>query len=429
MSAYLQNLRAFSPSFRRLLVTTALAAAAVFGINAVLYNLYLIRLGFTPAYIGLLAGLGQLAWAAAALPAGFVSRAVGLRRSIEGGMIIVGLAIALTLSVEWLPRPYWEAWLLGCQVVLNIGVALVTVHFPPYIMAVTEERERAHAFAVFTAIVPVAALTGSLLAGSVSGLLAGRLGLTLDTPAPYRLALWLSPLLCFLCILPLQGAERGYTGPRGREGGLGTAGASRPPYGLFAFWATVVFAAAVGESAVRTFYNVYLDTALHAGPAVIGTVMGVAQLLPIAAALALPLILGRWGTGRTYAAANGGMALCLAALALATSLWPAAAAYIAIIALLTLGGTSRDMLGQELVIPRWRTTSQGVAMIGMALGGAAAAVAGGLLIDRIGFGALFLAGAAFSTIAAALLLAYPRTRTYPSRERPAEVLLPPVPET
>ena len=429
MSSYLQNLRAFSPSLRRFLVTVALVAAAMFGINAVLFNLFLIRLGFTPAYIGLLAGLGQLAWAAAALPAGFVSRRIGLRRSIEGGLLLLGLATALTLGVERLPRPYWEGWLLGCQVVLNVGVALATVHVPPYIMAVTEERERPHAFAVFAALIPAAALAGSLLAGSLPGLFAAGLDLSLATPAPYRLALWLSPLLCFLCILPLQRADRGYIGPHGGEGGLGTAGASRPPYGLFAFWAVVVFAAAIGEGAVRTFYNVYLDTTLHAGPAAIGSVMGVAQILPIAAALTLPLILARWGTGRTYAAANGGMALCLAALALATSLWPAAAAYIAIIALLTLGGASRDMLGQELVPPHWRTTSQGVAMIGMALGGAAAAVAGGLLVDRIGFGALFLAGVASSTIAAALLIAYPRTRAYPSRERAAEVLLPPVPET
>jgi hypothetical protein len=35
------------------------------------------------------------------------------------------------------------------------------------------------------------------------------------------------------------------------------------------------------EGAIRTFYNVYLDSHLNVAPATIGLVMGVAQLLPI----------------------------------------------------------------------------------------------------------------------------------------------------
>jgi hypothetical protein len=47
------------------------------GLQAVLLNLYLLRLGFDAPYIGLLAGLGQRVWAAAALPAAQVSNQIG----------------------------------------------------------------------------------------------------------------------------------------------------------------------------------------------------------------------------------------------------------------------------------------------------------------------------------------------------------------
>ena len=44
---------------------------------------------------------------------------------------------------------------------------------------------------------------------------------------------------------------------------------------------------------VRTFFNVYLDTGLGVTPATIGTIMGVAQLLPIGAALVVPVLVAR----------------------------------------------------------------------------------------------------------------------------------------
>jgi MFS family permease len=408
MADYLQILRSFSPSLRRFLLASSLATTVYFGIMAVLFNLYLLRLGFDARYIGLLAGLGQVVWAAAALPAGMLSSRIGLRNSIQLALAIFGLSIALTLLVELVPEARWEAWLLGCYVVLNIGIALYTVNVPPYLMAVTGERERRHAFASLAAVLPATALIGSVIAGVVPGMLASRLGMTLEQPDPYRMTLWLGPILCWLGILPLLGADPARVAGRGGEAGHVITSSSRAPLGLLTFWGIVVFLAAVGEGAVRTFFNVFMDTALHVSPAAIGTVMGVAQILPIAVALSLPLLMARWGTSKTFIRANLAMAVCLAVLAAATGVWMAAGAYVAIIAVLTLTGTSRDMLGQELVIPRWRTSSQGVAMIGMALGWATAGIVGGTLIEAAGFGALFLAGAVAAVLATILLFGYLR---------------------
>src|SRR5262245_27554436 len=145
MSEYLQTLRLFSPSLRRFLLAFGLVTTVDFGILAVLFNLYLLRLGFDAREIGLLFGLGQVVWAAAALPAGMLSSRIGLRNSFQLGMGVYGLGIALTLLVELLPAAWWLGWLLGAQVVLYVGVALITVVIPPYIMVVTGERERRHA--------------------------------------------------------------------------------------------------------------------------------------------------------------------------------------------------------------------------------------------------------------------------------------------
>ena len=420
VAAYWQRVRAFSPSLRRLYVAAVCMLFVWSGLMAVLYNLYLVRLGFDARTIGLLGGLGALVWGLAALPAGLLSNHIGLRSSLQLGGILYGLGVALALLVEQLPPAQWQAWLIGSGVVMNIGIAFAMVNATPYIMAVTSEYERPHAFAVMAAISPLAAFFGSVLAGVLPGLLARGLGLALDQPDPYRLAMWVGPFLCWLGMIPMLRADPGrVVHGAGEQGDTVEAEARvRAPLRLLAFWALVVFLEAVGEGSVRMFFNVLMDTKLHVPTATIGLVMGTAQLLPIGVALALPLLLARWGTGYTLLRAMVALAACLFPFALAAQMGTQAAGwigwavglivatYLALAATTTVLGTARDMFGQEIVIARWRTSSQGVAMLGLAFGLSAAGVLGGVLIETFGFGALYLTGALAALTAAGLLLGY-----------------------
>jgi MFS family permease len=222
MSEYWRRVRAFSPSLRRLALVAALVFTAGLGLVNVLYNLYVVRLGFATPAVGLLGGVGALVLSLAALPAGLLSNRIGLRNSLQLGCAVYGLGIALTLLVERLPQMYWLPWLIASQVVRNVGGAFAAVNAPPYIMAVTDEYERSHAFAFIAAVIATAAFVGSVLAGVLPGMLAGWQGMTLAEPAPYRLAMWLAPLLCWLAVLPLLGADRGFVGA-GRAGGAPAA--------------------------------------------------------------------------------------------------------------------------------------------------------------------------------------------------------------
>ena len=412
MSGYLQALRAFSPSLWRIFASIALVISVTMGLQAVLLNLYLLRLGYDARYVGLLAGIGQLVWAVAAFPAIFIGNRFGLRNSFQLSLALGGFGLVLILCAESLPRQWWDACLIGGQVVMNVGLAIGTVSMPPYIMAVTGERERPHAFSFVAALIPFAALVGSIIAGILPSLWAARLDIGMDQPAPYRLALWLGPVLSWLGILPLIGADPGYVHEEEVVAGEGVPApvqgqiSRRAPLGLLAFWGIFVLIAAIGEGSVRTFFNVYMNNALAVPPATIGVIMGAAQILPILAALALPLALTHWGAGYTLGAGLLVMGACLAPLATTPQLWLAAAAYMGAMASFTIVGAGRDLFGQEMVIPRWRTSSQAVAIFGLAMGNAVAAVLGGLLILAVGFGALYLFGMSAAFVAAGLLFLY-----------------------
>lgn len=406
MHEYWQAMRTFSPSLRRFYLSNALILTVAFGLAAVLQNLYIVRLGFDARFIGLVLGIGQLVWAAAALPAGLVSSRIGLRHGIQLGNGLFAVGLALILLVETQPASLWRAWLIGGQAVTMVGGAFMTVNIAPYLMAVTQEQERRHAFAVSQALGPTAAFLGSVIAGFLPALMATTFRLSLDQAAPYRLALWLGPILAACAALPLFGAERAVIAPQSAHVKM----AQPVPLKLLTVYGVIIFLQAIGEGAARTFFNVYLDVGLGVRPAEIGTIMGLAQLLPIAAALSIPFFLARWGTGATLLAAILGMSVCLVPLAVGQQVWVAATAYMSVIAMATFMGTSRDLLGQQLVASRWRTTIQSAVIIGLALGWATIGVVGGWLIEAIGFGAMFLTGAIAALASAVLLVIFLRRR-------------------
>jgi MFS family permease len=401
---YWQAIRSFSPSLRRLLLSMSLILFTAFGLQPVLQNLYLLRLGFDVQFIGLLAGVGQVVWAAAAIPSGMLGNRIGLRNSLLLGCALFGLGLALFLLVGSVPPPQWRVWLIASQTIFWFGVALITVNNSPYLMAMTNQRERRYAFAVFSSAGPTMAFVGSLIGGGLPELLVNRLGLSLDQPDPYRLALWPGVILAGGAIAILFSAEPAYVT---RQDGQERHGTSAP-LGLLAFVGLLAFLASFSDGALRTFFNVYLDTGLGLSPSAIGSVMGLAQLLPIAAALAVPLLVNRLGTGYALLASLVATAIFLAVLGATALVWVVLVMYTVTAAMNTIKNTTRDMFGQEIVNARWRTGSQSIAVVGVALGWALAGISGGALIQASGFAALYFVSALCTLLAAGLIFGYQR---------------------
>ncbi len=133
---YWNAVRAFSSSLRRFLLSVGLATTVYFGILAVLQNLFLLRLGFEPSFVGLVLAFGQLIWAAVAIPAGIFSARIGLRNGLVAALLIEVVGISLFLLVQNLPQELWRPWLSACQGLTFSGVSLAVVSIPLYLMIV-----------------------------------------------------------------------------------------------------------------------------------------------------------------------------------------------------------------------------------------------------------------------------------------------------
>jgi hypothetical protein len=70
VSAYLRMLRLFSRDMRLFLAAEVLLGFTWNGVRVVLLNLYVLRLGYGPEFVGLLSAMSSMAFALSCPPAG-----------------------------------------------------------------------------------------------------------------------------------------------------------------------------------------------------------------------------------------------------------------------------------------------------------------------------------------------------------------------
>jgi MFS family permease len=398
IAEYWQAIRRFDRDVLLYIASMALLGFAVFGgIYPVLFNLYLLRLGYGPEFVGAVNSVGMLTFAACSLVSGAVGQRLGVRRTMVAGLTLSMLACAALPLVEYVPEGIRAGWLIGTALVRSSGFALNWVNAAPFLMEATRPEERTHAYAVQSAASTLSGFLGSLVAGVLPGWFAGLLGATLDDPAPYRYPLWIAAALlapAVWAILSIREPEVSQQAAQGEgEGAL--------PLGLVAALALSVFLLAAGVGAPRSFYNVYLDDGLQVATATIGTLSAVGQLVASGAALTVPALSARWGHARVYTVASLGIAVGMLPLALIPHWAAAGLGYLGVISLSAITLPVINVYQMELVEARWRTTMSGITSMANGLSWAAITFAGGYVIAAMGYRTLFLVGVGATVVGAA----------------------------
>ena len=392
---YLHVLRDFNRDVRLYLVTTMLIGLTVDGgVYTVLFNLYLLRLGYGPEFVGLVNGSGMLVFALCCLPAGTLSGRWGNRR-----MMIVGLTL-LTIGCGLLPfaelrTGNWQAgWLFITWCFAFVGFAMYFVNTAPFVMTVTRQSERNHVFSVQAAVWSLAGFAGSLIGGFLPGLFAVYLGVSLDQAAPYRYSLLVASLLLIPSILAIVATREGHTQPIKEREATGEAS----PLRLIAFLTLVRLLVVTGVGTLFTFFNVYMDAGLQISTVHIGVLSAVGRLLSIPTALIVPLLTVRWGSGRTAAWASLGTAFSMLPLALISHWGAAGLGYIGTIALTSIRYPAFLVYTMERVSPGWRGTMSGAGEMASGLSFSAMALGGGYIIEAFGYRSFFLTGASLTVV-------------------------------
>ena len=447
--SYLTALRLFSRNAWLLLISSGLAGFSYTGIYFLLANLFLLRLGYGEGFIGIFVATGALSFAVFSVPAGLAGRRWGTRPAMIAGYALLASGIGLVCLGGVAPPAVRPLWLIGSCVVRELGNAFYMVNANPFLMACTTREERPHVFSMRGAITPLAGFAGSLTGGVGPHLTARVLGLSLQDELCYIVPILLATLALVPGLLVLVATRREERRPDfavpaeeahadledlragGAPGGeellamteleeeektpaepvrvsVPPDGPSGAPYGPIAVMSLVGLLYIASTAGATSFFNVYMDTVLHASTARIGDLVAIGQLLACPVALSLAAVAGRWGYDRVFVVATLGMALSLVPLALVPTWSAAGAGIIGVTALGALAFPSITVYIQHLVARPWRPVISGTYMMCVALGWTAIAAAGGFLIFYRGYSFLFLLCAAFTATGSVIFLLYTR---------------------
>ena len=392
---YLHVLRGFNRDVRLYLITTMLIGLTVDGgIYTVLFNLYLLRLGYGPEFVGLINGAGMLVFALICLPAGTFGGRWGNRR-----MMIVGLSL-LVIGCGLLPfaesrTENWQAgWLFITWCFAFIGFAVYFVNTAPFAMKIAHQRERNHVFSVQAAAWSLAGFAGSLVGGFLPGVFAIYLGVSLDQPAPYRYSLLAASLLLIPSVLAIAATREGPTQPIKERPVKGETS----PLRLIALLTLIRLLVVTGVGTLFTFFNVYMDAGLHISTAHIGVLSAIGRLLSIPTALIVPLLTARWGNGHIAAWASLGTAIGMLPLILISHWSAAGLGFIGVLALTSIRYPAFLVYTMEVVSPARRGTMSGAGEMASGLSFSAMALGGGYIIKAFGYRSFFLTGASLTVI-------------------------------
>ena len=413
LTAYMQSLRG---SHRNVLLLFSVSALLGFalngGISDVLFNLYILRLGYGPDTVGRISAVALLCFSIGCLLGGWLGTVWSVRKTALAGLLVLLVAAVMLPLAASVPFAGRVAWLTLCALISYTGLSLYFVNALPYLLQVTNLLDRSNIVAVSVAVSTTAMVGGGLTGGVLPGLFASALGLTMDSAEPYRWTLALVPLFLLVAVLVFM-QTRDPAGHAGQDAAVADAesGSSwSATYGLIGLLGFVRFLQVASLGGVLTFFNVYLDTELAVPTFWVGTALAGARLAGVPAALLAPAISRRLGLGKTVVVVSVLSAVSVLPLALLRTPLAATAGLIGMMVTSNIRYPAFNIYMLEVVPVRLRPMTSGANEMAAGLSFAMVALVGGLVIVRHGYPALFLAGGSITLLGASVFAVLLRRR-------------------
>jgi MFS family permease len=266
-----------------------------------LYNLYLLQLGFREDFLGLVTSSMTAGSIAGSVLAALAIRRFGLRNTL--GICFVSVACIAALRACVTPAPA----LLALAFAAGIVTAAWAVSLSPAVAQLTTEENRPVAFSFVFSTGILIGVVGGLAGGRLPGLLT-RLHIASSVIESYRGALVIGSVLVLLAVWPLLRVTM--TAPPQIKRGF-----YRPSPLVIRFLAAIV-AWNLGVGVFNPFLNVYFSR-LHLPVEQIGSLFSAAHVAQAGAVLMAPIVLRRFGLTRGVSGMQFATAIALLGLSAA----------------------------------------------------------------------------------------------------------------
>lgn len=412
MRDYVRALKSSTLNARMYLIFTFLLSLYV-GIYNVIFNLYVIKLGYNEQFLGLIISASMIATGLFAFPAAQCCDRMGSKMCLVTSGLLTAVTLYLLYTVTSMKL------LLALSILGGIFGAIPTVIGPPFLVENTSQGNRLHLFSVNFGTFVAATIMGTALGGYLPRLCQALFGFPEISLQAYRYTLMVSLAIAALSVVPLI-FIRDRRKPCPVQSDMASLfrklAESRPVRQL------VVTSCLIGMGAglIVPFFNVYFSKIMAATPGEIGIIFSIAQASMIAGAVLVPYMAGRIGKVKTVSLTYLLSIPFLLLLAFTTNLYLAGAAYVLRMLFMNMSVPISNSFSMEIVDSADMASVSSLTSTGNYIAIAIGSLIAGVMMSLGAYTLPYLGACAFYVIAAILYFVF--FRGYEEKTaRPAEI--------
>jgi MFS family permease len=390
--------RAFSRNARLYLLNVVIIGAAM-GVFRLLFNFYVLSLGYNEALLGRLITVSSLTALLFALPMGYIADLIGRKNSllISGALMSASIAVIV----------FWpsQGVLYAMNMVSGLGQSLAAVTMAPFLMENSGEKERTYLFSFSSGLQMAMASMGNWIGGYLPTWIGVSRGVPAVSSEAYAGALLVVSLTVALGLLPLamlrtprlQRSERSVFAP--------LSFASKQP-ALLGKLILPMLVTSIGAGLIMPFMNVFFRQVHHQPDPVIGSLFAWGSLAMGVGLLLAPPLADRMGKIQLVVVTQALSIPFLIILGFSPIFWMSTIAYYSRLALMNMSGPVYQTFVMEHVEPSARATVASLVSMAWNFGWAFSPTISGYLQVQYGFGPPFLGTIILYTISTIMYYAF-----------------------
>lgn len=387
-----------SPPVGRILLHSLLFGLAM-SVADILFNFYLVSLGYAVDTAGLLSTVSRGAGLVVGIPMGMLIDRLGPQRSIILGLAGYSTGWALML----VSRELWA--LVIAQFIVGASYLLAGTAVTPLLTSVTRDGDRSRVFGMNASAALIVGLLGSVIGGVLPSLTGLALGVDPQAAAAYRLALTAVVVLGVAAMLPVLGKmQRIEEEPRAGVGGGAPLAQMR--LRRLIRWGLPSVTLGVGGGLFLPFQNLFFRSEFGLSDATVGVILAVGALGAGVGALLGSSVTARLGL-RHGSALLRAMAVAAMLLMLIPALAPAILGFFLRGLFIAASFPQMDALAMRHTPPAQRGVMMSMMSVLWSGGWALAAVLSGYAQIRWGFTPVLLITAGFYILSALAIITLP----------------------
>ena len=382
LGEYNSQIRAFSPNARFYLLNVILTGAVMGGFRLI-FNFYVLSLGFDEALLGNLITTSSFVALIAALPMGYLADIIGRK----GSLVLSGAL----LSISILTMALWhsEASFYSMNVLSGIAQSLAGVTMSPFLMENSNEKERTYLFSFGQGLQMTMASVGNWIGGYLPTWMGNAKNVIATSSTAYGDSVLIIGIGAALAIIPLifltspklTHSQRAIFAP--------FQYAAKNPMLLTKLILPMLFTS-LGAGLVMPFMNVFFREFHHQPDPVIGTLFAWGSLAMGIGLLIAPPLAERTGKIQLVVITQALSIPFLILLGFSPIFWVGAATYYIRLALMNMSSPVYQTFIMEHVEPSARATVASLTSMAWNFGWAFSPTISGWLQVRYGFGPSFI---------------------------------------